>query len=137
MTWTCPSCRRTFGRAGQSHECAAALSLEEYFSTGPDWERPVFEAVHDVLGELPDVVVEAVSVGIFFKRRRTFVELRPRTRWVDVGIILPRRLASPRVTRTSASGAMTAQGIRVVEPAQVDAELRGWLTESWAAAAPD
>ncbi|HWI03138.1 MAG TPA: hypothetical protein VNT52_04820, partial [Acidimicrobiales bacterium] len=43
--WSCPRCGRRFRRRGQSHECAPAMALEEYFSTGPSHERPVFEAV--------------------------------------------------------------------------------------------
>ncbi|HEX6568262.1 MAG TPA: hypothetical protein VF015_03825, partial [Acidimicrobiales bacterium] len=43
--WTCPECRRRFGRRNQSHECAPAMTLDEYFSTGPERERPIFEAV--------------------------------------------------------------------------------------------
>ena len=43
VRWTCPECGRQFGRTNQAHECAPALSIEEYFSTGPEWERPIFE----------------------------------------------------------------------------------------------
>ena len=75
--WICPKCRRQFGSRNQSHECAAAMSLEEYFSTGPERERPIFEAVIDHLESIGPVVVEPVSVGIFLKRSRTFAELRP------------------------------------------------------------
>ena len=53
------------------------MTLEEYFSTGPERERPIFEAVRDHPESLGDVRIEAVSVGIFFKRSVTFVELRP------------------------------------------------------------
>ena len=137
MTWTCPSCARTFGRARQGHECAPALSLEAYFATGPPWERPVFDAVWEHLDGLGDVRVEPVSVGIFFKRRRTFVELRPKTRWVDLGFVLPHRVVHPRITRyaTSQSKAQVQHGVRLVSPDQVDGQLRDWLTESWAASA--
>jgi len=45
--WTCPECGRQFGRTRQGHECAPALTLEEYFSTGPERERRIFEAVLD------------------------------------------------------------------------------------------
>jgi hypothetical protein len=115
------------------------MTLEEYFSTGPEREQPVFEAVWGHLEELGDVRVEAVSVGIFFKRRRTFAELRPKTRWVDLGILLPRRVSHVRMTRASPtqSGVLTQHGIRLVTPADVDAQVCAWLTESWAAAAPD
>ena len=43
--WTCPKCDRQFARSKQSHECSPAMSLDEYFSTGPPWERPIFDAV--------------------------------------------------------------------------------------------
>ena len=43
--WECPECGRTFARVRQGHECAPAMSLEEYFATGPARERPIYEAV--------------------------------------------------------------------------------------------
>ena len=43
--WNCPQCQRRFRRTWQSHECAPAMSLDEYFSTGPQHERPVFELI--------------------------------------------------------------------------------------------
>ena len=43
VAWVCPRCQRRFGRAGQSYECAPAMSLEAYFATGPAHERPVFD----------------------------------------------------------------------------------------------
>ena len=66
--WTCPSCGRRFARTGQGHECAPALTIEEYFSTGPPHERPVFDAVLAYARTLGPVHVEPVSVGIFLKR---------------------------------------------------------------------
>ena len=82
--WRCPKCDRQFGRRAQSHECAPAMALEDYFATGPPHERPVFEAVMAHLRQVGPVHVEPVSVGIFLKRSRTFAELRPRTKWVAV-----------------------------------------------------
>ena len=49
VSWTCPQCQRQFARNRQGHECAPAMSLEEYFSTGPPFERPVFDAVMEHL----------------------------------------------------------------------------------------
>ena len=45
--WVCPKCQRQFGRAKQSHECSPAMTLDEYFSTGPERERAIFEVVRD------------------------------------------------------------------------------------------
>ena len=41
------------------------MTLEEYFSTGPERERPIFEAVKAHLDTNGPVHVEPVSVGIF------------------------------------------------------------------------
>ena len=66
------------------------MSLEEYFSTGPSHERPVFDAVMVYLDQVGPVHVEPVSVGIFLKRARTFAELRPMRKWVALSFSLPR-----------------------------------------------
>jgi hypothetical protein len=77
--WACPACGRQFARAGQGHVCAEAISLHEYFATALPHERPVFEAVHEHLRSLGPIHVEPVGVGIFLKKRGSFVELRPKT----------------------------------------------------------
>jgi Domain of unknown function (DUF5655) len=97
--WACPKCHRQFGRRGQSHECAPAISLEEYFATGPAHERPVFDAVMSHMRQVGPVHVEPVSVGIFLKRSRTFAELRPMTKWVAVSFSLLHPARHKLITR--------------------------------------
>ena len=97
--WDCPECGRRFRRAGQSHECAPAMGLEEYFATGPPHERPVCEAVIAHLSTLGPLHVEPVSVGIFLKRAGGFAQLRPMERWVAVSFALR---AGPPIRRSSA-----------------------------------
>ncbi len=98
--WECPECRRRFGRTNQGHECAPAMDIEEYFETGPEFERPVFEVVRAHMQSLdPDIWFEPVSVGFFFKRRTTFLQLRTMTKWVAVCFNLDRRLSSDRLAR--------------------------------------
>lgn len=137
--WVCPECGRRFGRVRQGHECAPAMTLEEYFATGPSHEHPVFDAVWAHLSTLVDddgegVHLEPVSVGIFFKRRTTFAQLRPMTRWVALWFGLERRLASDRLARkVVVSGSRFHHVVNLAGPSQVDAELKGWLTESFLA----
>jgi hypothetical protein len=118
-SWTCPECRRRFGRKGQSHECAPAMSVADYFATGPDFERPVFEAVMEHLESVGPVHVEPVSVGIFLKRAQSFAELRPKTKWVALTVRQP--------------GGRGWQMVRLREPADVDEQVRAWLTEAYLA----
>jgi Domain of unknown function (DUF5655) len=132
MSWVCPSCDRQFGRRNQSHECAPAMTLDEYFSTGPERERPIYEAVVTHLRSLGEVHVEPVSVGIFIKRERSFVELRPKVRWVAMSFPMPRRLEHPRIARyMSGSGATTYHVINLHDASEVDDEVRDLLTQAW------
>jgi hypothetical protein len=130
--WICPNCQRQFGRRGQPHECAPAMSLDEYFSTGPARERPIFEAVMAHLETLGPVHVEPVSVGIMLKKASTFAELRPMVNWEALSFGLPRRIIHPRITKTmKGSGPRTWYGVRLREPADVDDQICDWLTESY------
>lgn len=130
--WTCPECRRRFRRAGQSHECSPAMSLDEYFSTGPPHERPVFEAVLRHVSTLGPVHVEPVSVGIFLKRSQTFAELRPKDRWVALSFSLPHAVEHERITRkVVAYHGRYYHVANLRSPDDLDDRLRGWLTTAY------
>ncbi len=133
--WTCPDCDRRFGRTNQGHDCAPALSLDEYFSTGPPWERPVYDAVQahldTIQGDPP--YVEPVSVGLFCKHgSRTFLQLRPMTKWVAIGFVLHRKIDHPRLARkVVGEGTRWYHVVNVRDPDEVDGQLRGWITEAY------
>jgi hypothetical protein len=108
------------------------MSLEEYFATGPQHERPIFEAVMKHLQNVGPVHVEAVSVGIFLKRARTFAELRPMQRWVALSFSLGRTVRHPTITKK----VVPYRGryfhvANVRSPKDVDVELSGLLTEAY------
>jgi hypothetical protein len=108
------------------------MSFEEYFSFGSASERAIVEAVREHLESLGPVTAEAVSVGVFFKRARTFVELRPRRRWTDLSILLSRVVKDPRIARkVGAGGTRWAYFVRLYEPTDLDETVREWLTEAY------
>jgi hypothetical protein len=108
------------------------MTLEQYFSTGPDRERSIFEAVMAQLDSVGPVHVEPVSVGIFLKRSRGFAELRPMVRWVALSFSLPRRLTSARISRRPVSvGRRTWHVVNLRTADEVDDEVRDWLTEAY------
>lgn len=109
------------------------MGLDEYFSTGPPWERPVFDTVMAHLATLGPVLVEPVSVGIFVKTSATFIQLRPMAKWVALWFPLTRTLDSSRITRKPVrSGQRVWHTVRLAEPADVDEQLREWLGEAYA-----
>jgi hypothetical protein len=130
--WVCPACRRQFRRRGQSHECAPAISIEEYFETGPAHERPVFDAVMRHAATLGPVHIEPVSVGIFFKRVGKFAELRPMQKWVALSFSLSR----PVRHRTIVRNVVQWHGryfhvANLATPEDFDDDLAAWLTEAY------
>jgi hypothetical protein len=108
------------------------MSLEEYFSTGPAHERPVFDAVHEYVRTLGPVHVEPVSVGIFIKKSGSYIELRPMTRWVAMSFPLPRRLVHPQIARKPIeAGSKTYHIVNMRGPDDLTEDVRTWLAESY------
>ena len=111
------------------------MTIEEYFSTGPPFERPVFDAVMAGLADVGPIHVEPVSVGIFLKRSRTFAELRPMTKWVAVSFTLHRTVSSGRLARKVIDGGRSRHHVvNVRTPDEVDEQLLEWLTEAYVTA---
>lgn len=137
--WTCPECGRLFAKRRQGHDCAPALTLEEYFSTGPAHERPIVDAVLaalDAAGVGP-LHVEPVSVGIFLKNPAKVAELRPRDRWVAVSFSLDRRASHPTIRRkVVAYGRRFFHVANVASPADLDEALVALLVEACESARP-
>lgn len=132
VAWVCPKCRRQFGRRGQSHECAPAMSLEEYFSSGPERERPIFEAVLRHFDSVGPVHVEPVSVGLFLKRSRSFAELRPLRDWVAASFTLPYRAQHPTILRkVQPYGRNYFHVANLRGPEDVDDDLLRLLTDAY------
>ena len=130
--WTCPQCGRQFGRNKQSHECAPAMTLDEYFSTGPERERPIFDAVMGYLDGLGPVHVEPVSVGIFLKNPRKFAELRPMQKWVALSFSL-NRVARHRtiVRKVMPWGGRYYHVANLVDPKDLDDGVGDLLVEAY------
>jgi hypothetical protein len=108
------------------------MTLTEYFSTGPAIERPIFDAVMAHLDTLGPVHVEPVSVGIFFKSPRMFAQLRPMQKWVALSFSLSRTVDHRLITRkVIAYGDRRYHVINLRGPEDLDADIRGWLTEAY------
>lgn len=112
------------------------MSLADYLATAPPHEPPVVEAVLGHLATLgDDVHIEPVSVGILIKRAQGFAELRPMTRWEALAFKLPRRVDSRRIARKPVGqGGLLWHVVNLRTPAEVDDDVRAWLTEAYLAA---
>jgi hypothetical protein len=135
-TWACPSCHRSFGRAGQSHGCSPAMTIDEYFATGPSFERPIFEVVSAFVATLGPVTVEPLQVGIFFKRPSSWIQLRPRTKWVSllfpsISSAVKHPAITTKPSSTGKPGSASWFDAKLRTPADFDEDLRSILEVSW------
>jgi hypothetical protein len=108
------------------------MTLDDYFSTGPPHERPVFDAMHAFVSTLGEVYVEPVSVGVFLKKSGSWVELRPMTKWVALSFPLARRVAHPQIARKPMEvGRRYFHWVNLRSPDDLTDDVKAWLTESW------
>jgi len=112
------------------------MPIEVKLAELPDGQREAAEAVLAHLEAVGELIVEAVGVGILVKRASTFIELRPKTKWLALSFILDREIEDRRISRTVLWGDVRAHFIRLTSPADVDAQVRRWLTASYKAAKP-
>jgi hypothetical protein len=98
--------------------------------------RPAMRAVYDAilahLLTLGPVHEDAVSVGMFLKCDRKLAEVRPRSRDVWLGLYLPRPVRDRRITRIlGQAGPRVVHVILLHDAAEVDDQVRAWLTEAF------
>jgi Domain of unknown function (DUF5655) len=133
--WTCPVCEREFGRTHQAHVCLPGCTVEECFAGRPPAYRDMYDAVVAHVRTLGPVHADAVSVGVFLKRGRTLVEIRPMARSLNLYIVLPRAVHDARIARTlRASAERFAHLVKLTDPRDVDEQVRDWLSEAYLAA---
>jgi hypothetical protein len=108
------------------------MTIDAYFATGPEHERPIFDEVMHHLSTVGPVHVEPVSVGIFLKRARTFAELRPMRHWVALSFSLTRQVHHPTIVRkVVAYHGRQFHIANIARPGDIDDDIRSWLTEAY------
>jgi hypothetical protein len=137
VAWQCPECGRSFGRRGQWHSCTPAPTVEHWLSTRPPKVLGIVDAViGHVAGRGDDVVLEPTRDAVMVKKARTFAEVKPRQNTTEVAFIVSRRIDDPRVLRTlDLTSRRIVHVVAVSDAAEVDQQLREWLTEAYRSSA--
>ena len=131
--WTCPNCNRVFGKKNQSHlTCEPAVTIEEYFENARPFERPIYDAVIERIGDYEGLIIDPLNIGILLKNGPMFAELRPKTKWTALGISLGRKVESSRFSRkVSSFGKKHFHVINMTDPGEIDDEVAAWLEEAY------
>ena len=130
--WTCPRCDRSFGRRNQSHGCEPAITPAAYFRDRPPEQRLTYEAIASHLREDGPVEIEALGIGMRFKRATTFAELRGKRDKMALWFMLSRGIEDPRIKkRVQASTNRVVHFVDLHSADEVDEQIKQWMSEAY------
>ena len=130
--WTCPRCGNEFVNKNQYHSCARH-TLAELFAGKPPHIRELFDRFRDMVEAWGPAKVIAYHDRAGFMLRVRFAAAVPKTRWLDVGLWLPRRVDNPRFHRIETLTPNThVHLLRVTDTEQLDDQVAEWVKEAYA-----
>jgi hypothetical protein len=128
--YECLHCRQWVGE-GEPHDCwtttEAALTQELSDDLKDAWER-----LRETAGEFGEQRVYASHHSIMFSRTVCYFFVRPKTRYLEVCIILGRPIRAPQVRSVlKGSRSKYANMIRITHRDEVEAPITDWLREAY------
>jgi hypothetical protein len=127
--WLCPTCGNRFANRNQWHSCVR-WPLQRHFSGRPRANQLFDRLVRAVETGGPVTIVSS-RTRIALMTRMRFASIEPRAQYLRLGLVLARRLASPRfVTVESYSPRNHVHVLELRQPSDIDSELLALLEES-------
>jgi len=132
----CYHCKQWIAE-GEPHDCwtttEAALTAHLSVDLREAWER-----LRETAVEFGEQRIYASLNSIMFSRKACYFFVRPKQKFLEVCIFLPRTLRAPQVRRAlPASKTKTGHLIQVRHRDEVEAPITDWLYEAYDFAAPD
>ena len=129
--WTCPKCGSEFVNKNQYHSCGR-YTLSALFAGKPRHIKELFERFRKMVEACGPVKVLPYRDRAGFMVRVRFAGAMPRTRWLDVGLWLPRRVEHPRFHKIETIYPNAhVHLLRLTDVTQLDDEVAGWITEAY------
>ena len=127
--WTCPRCRRQFKNRNQAHSCGR-FSVEQLLDGKPPEVVKLYDRLVDLVLRCGDVVVAPTKTKVLFKVRTVFATVAVINRWLDVALLLGRRLKSRRIKKCQEEYPGIVHVLRIENTPDLDKDLASWLQEA-------
>jgi hypothetical protein len=128
--WTCPKCKRTFQRHGQSHSCRP-FPLAQHFENKPAGKLLYQKLRHAVKQTVGPFKVESLECCIHFASTFTFAAVRIFRDKICVDFSLSRNIKNNRLTRRApVSAHRQMYRAAVLTQEDIDAGLMEWIKEA-------
>jgi hypothetical protein len=107
--------------------------IDKVFSGNKAHWRPAYDALLVELRELgPDITAQATDTYVSLLRgKKKFAIVQPTGNRLDIGI---KARGAPATSRFEAAGtwnSMVTHRVRIIDPAQIDADVRAWLQDAY------
>jgi hypothetical protein len=131
--WTCPTCRRTFASANQTHRCAALGDLAAHFAGKPPLVRTLFDRVLKTVQACGPVTVLPEKTRIAFHVRMSFMVVATRQFGLRGHFVLDEIDRHPRFTKIQTYSARNhVHEFRVITLGDIDADFARWVKRAYA-----
>ena len=128
--WTCPRCRRQFANRNQAHSCGR-FTVEQLLDGKPQEVVELYERLAALVGRCGEVVVAPTKTRVLFKVRTVFASVAVSKNWLDVVLVLGRRLKHRRIKKAQEEYPGVVHFLRVEQAEDLDADLASWLQEAY------
>jgi hypothetical protein len=128
--WTCPRCRRLFKNRNQAHSCGR-FTVEQHLDGKPAEVVELYERLAEMVLRLGKVVVAPTMTRVLFKVRTVFATVAVAGNWLDLVLVLGRRVKSPRIKKAQEEYPGMVHFLRIEKMEELDQELAGWLQEAY------
>jgi hypothetical protein len=128
--WTCPRCSRQFANRNQVHSCGK-FTLEQHLDSKPPEVVELYDRIFDLVERCGKVVIAPTKTRILFKVRTVFATVAIAKNWLDLVIVLGRRLNNRRVKKAQEEYPGIVHFLRIENTKDLDDDLAGWLQEAY------
>ena len=128
--WTCPSCRRRFARAKQSHSCKVQ-TIDNHFIDKEPSLRELFDFLVRKLEKAQPFRVDAVKTSINLIARHQFGGISVRGSFLRLGFLAREPIHSLRIVEREVLGTnRVSHSVLIAREGDIDGELLGWLADA-------
>ena len=131
MSWTCPSCKRSFKHKNQEHSCVS-VNIDEHFKNKEPRILRLYHTLMNQVSQFGDVSVSPAKNAILIKNESTFLAIKPKKSWIDVEFFLRQpvdELPVHKIVRASKN--RVVHFVRLEKSKEISEKLLNWLRESY------
>jgi hypothetical protein len=128
--WTCPQCRRQFKNRNQAHSCGQ-FSIAQLLEDKPPEVVELYDRLAEVVLRCGEVVVAPTKTRVLFKVRTVFATVAVANHWLDLVLVLGRRLRHRRIKKAQEEYPGIVHFLRIEKEEDLDDELASWLQEAY------